>query len=370
MLYDPCAVDKHNSKSAEKRQRTGKLALSTAAMQLQRHADIRSLNTFGVPAKAEYLGRFSDAEQLRSLLAMPELQGIPHMILGGGSNVLFTRDYAGAVLLNEIMGMDVVHEDERHVWLKAGAGVGWHELVLHAVSQGWGGIENLSLIPGKVGAAPMQNIGAYGVEIKDTFDSLEAFCISDGSVLRFDREACKFGYRESFFKREGRGQYVILNVTFRLNKAPHVLNTSYGNISDELSRMSITAPTIKDVSDAVIAIRRSKLPDPAVIGNAGSFFKNPVVPVALADKIKQEHPDMPAYPAGEGLVKLAAGWLIEQAGWKGYRSGDHGVHVRQALVLVNHGSATGNEIHALSGEIMQSIKERFGVELEREVNIV
>ena len=339
-------------------------------MQLKPNADIRSCNTFGVPAKAELLGRFSSMEQLRALLAMPELRGMPHMILGGGSNVLFTHDYAGAVLLNEIMGMDVVREDERHVWLQAGAGVGWHELVLHAVSHGWGGIENLSLIPGKVGAAPMQNIGAYGVEIKDTFDSLEAFRISDGSLQRFDREACKFGYRESFFKREGRGQYVILNVTFRLNKAPHVLNTSYGNIGEELARLGITAPTIKDVSDAVIAIRRSKLPDPAVIGNAGSFFKNPVVPVAVADSIKAEHPDMPAYPAGEGFVKLAAGWLIERAGWKGHRTGAFGVHDRQALVLVNHGGATGNQIHTLSGEIMQSIKERFGVELEREVNII
>jgi UDP-N-acetylmuramate dehydrogenase len=356
--------------ASKKRQRTGKLALSTAPMQLQRNADLRSLNTFGVAAKAELLGRFSSVEQLRELLAMPELQGMPHMVLGGGSNVLFTRDYSGAVLLNEIMGMDVVREDERHVWVKAGAGVSWHQLVLHCVAHDLGGLENLSLIPGKVGAAPMQNIGAYGVEIKDTFETLEALRIEDGSVVHFDREACAFGYRESYFKREGRGQYVILNVTFRLNKAPHVLNTSYGNIGDELARMGITTPTIKDVSDAVIAIRRSKLPDPAVIGNAGSFFKNPVVPVAVADRIKAEHPDMPAYPAGEGFVKLAAGWLIERAGWKGHRTGAFGVHDRQALVLVNHGGATGNEIHVLSGEIMQSIKERFGVELEREVNII
>jgi len=328
------------------------------------------MNTFGVSAKAEYVGRFNDAEELRALLAMPELQGIPRMILGGGSNVLFTRDFPGALLLNEVMGMKVVREDDSHVWVKAGAGVGWHELVLNAVAQGWGGIENLSLIPGKVGAAPMQNIGAYGVEIKDTFDTLEALRIDDGSVVIFDREACLFGYRESFFKRLGREQYVILNVTFRLTKAPHALNTSYGNISGELVRMGISSPTIKDVSDAVIAIRRSKLPDPAVIGNAGSFFKNPVVAVEVAERIKQEHPDMPAYPAGEGMVKLAAGWLIEKAGWKGYRANGYGVHDRQALVLVNHGGATGNEIFTLSGEIIESIKERFGVELEREVNIV
>jgi UDP-N-acetylmuramate dehydrogenase len=339
-------------------------------MQLHRHADLRSLNTFGVPATADHLGRFRDADQLRALLAMPELQGLPRMILGGGSNVLFTRDYPGAILLNEIMGMDVVREDERHVWVKAGAGVGWHQLVLHCVDHGWGGIENLSLIPGKVGAAPMQNIGAYGVEIKDSFHTLEALRISDGELVTFDREACRFGYRESFFKREGRDQYVILHVTFKLAKAPHMVNTSYGNIQEELARMGITTPTIKDVSDAVIAIRRSKLPDPAVIGNAGSFFKNPVVPLELAERIRQEHPTMPAYPAGEGHVKLAAGWLIEQAGWKGHRANGHGVHDRQALVLVNHGGAHGADIYDLSEQVLRSVQERFGVELEREVNVV
>lgn len=339
-------------------------------MEIIRNADLSAFNTFGLSAKAEFLACFSSAEQLRSILAMPELQGLPRLILGGGSNMLFTNDFAGLVLRNEIMGIEVLREDERHAWVRAGAGVGWHSFVLHCVERNWGGVENLSLIPGKVGAAPMQNIGAYGVETKDTFHSLEALRISDGEVITFDREACQFGYRESFFKREGREQYVILNVTFRLNKAPHALNTSYGNISEELQRMGVTDPSISDVSQAVIAIRQSKLPDPAVIGNAGSFFKNPVVPIAVADRIRQQHPELPAYPAGDGLVKLAAGWLIEKAGWKGFRSGDHGVHDRQALVLVNHGSATGKEIHALSGEIMQSIKERFGVELEREVNIV
>jgi UDP-N-acetylmuramate dehydrogenase len=339
-------------------------------MQLQRHADLSALNTFGVPARAEFLARFRDAEQLRDLLALPELQGIPRMVLGGGSNVLFTRDFPGAILLNEVPGISAVREDEQHVWVRVGAGVPWHQLVLHCVDHGWGGLENLSLIPGKVGAAPMQNIGAYGVEIKDTFVELEALRIQDGALVTFDREACRFGYRESYFKREGRDRYVILHVTFQLAKAPHTVNTSYGNIREELERKGITAPTIKDVSEAVIAIRRSKLPDPAVIGNAGSFFKNPVVPAAVAEHIRQQHPDMPAYPAGEGVVKLAAGWLIEKAGWKGHRANGHGVHDRQALVLVNHGGDTGNEIHALSGEIMQSIQERFGVELEREVNIV
>ena len=339
-------------------------------MQLQPHADLSTLNTFGVPARAGLLGRFRDADQLRALLAMPDVQGLPRMILGGGSNVLFTRDFPGVVLLNEVPGIAVVHEDEQHVWVRAGAGVAWHQLVLHCVDHGWGGLENLSLIPGKVGAAPMQNIGAYGVEIKDTFVELEALRIDDGALVTFDREACRFGYRESFFKREGRDRYVILHVTFKLTKAPHTVNTNYGNISDELARMGITTPTIKDVSDAVIAIRRSKLPDPAVIGNAGSFFKNPVVPEALATRIKAQHPDMPAYPAGEGLVKLAAGWLIEKAGWKGHRANGHGVHDRQALVLVNHGGARGADIYDLSEQVLRSVQERFGVELEREVNVV
>src|SRR5436190_13847523 len=266
---------------------------------LQRNADLKPYNTFGIAAKAEVLARFGSAHGLRQLLNAPELAGLPRLVLGGGSNLLFTRDFPGVVLLNEVPGMHVAREDEDHVWLKAGAGVVWHDLVVYAVDNGWGGIENLSLIPGKVGAAPMQNIGAYGVEIKDSFDSLEALRIADGEVIVFDRVACRFGYRESFFKREGKNKFVILSVTFRLAKK-HVLNTSYGNIQHELERMGITQPTIKDVSTAVIAIRRSKLPDPAVVGNAGSFFKNPVVTVALADKIRADHPDLVSYPAGEG----------------------------------------------------------------------
>lgn len=346
-------------------------------MELQHNVDLSTLNTFGVPAKAELLGRFSSAAQLRQLLAMPELQGMPHMVLGGGSNVLFTKDLPVAVLLNEIVGIQQVREDDAHVWVCAGAGVVWHHLVEYCVAHDLGGLENLSLIPGKVGAAPMQNIGAYGVEIKDTFAELEALRVADGTIVRFDREACRFGYRESFFKREGKGQFIILNVTFKLRKPPHTLHLDYGNIREELARMGVTAPTIQDVSRAVIAIRRSKLPDPAVLGNAGSFFKNPVVPAAIAERIRAQHPGMPAYPAGEGLVKLAAGWLIEQAGWKGFRmgadagrAGGCGVHEKQALVLVNHGGATGADILHLSEQVLQSVKEKFGVELEREVNIL
>ena len=339
-------------------------------MQLLRNADLKSYNTFGIAAKAELLARFGSVADLRSLLTVPELADRPRLVLGGGSNVLFTHDFQGVVLLNEMPGIDVISEDEHAVLVKAGAGVGWHDLVLYCVQRGFGGIENLSLIPGKVGAAPMQNIGAYGVEIKDTFHSLEALRISDGEVITFDKAACNFGYRESFFKREGRDRFVILNVTFKLNKAPHTLNTSYGNIIDELDRMGITQPTITDVSNAVTAIRRSKLPDPTVLGNAGSFFKNPVVPKALAEKIKASYPDAVAYPAGDGLMKLAAGWLIEKAGWKGHRAGACGVHDRQALVIVNHGGATGQAVYDLSEQVLQSVKDRFGVELEREVNIL
>ncbi len=339
-------------------------------MHLIRHADLSHLNTFGIAAKANALARFSDVGTLRELVFAPELAGMQRLVLGGGSNLLFTHDFPGVVLVNEVPGIALVSEDERSVQVKAGAGVPWHQFVLHCVANGWGGLENLSLIPGKVGAAPMQNIGAYGVEIKDCFHSLEALRIADGEVVPFERGACAFGYRESFFKREGRERFVILSVTFRLHKAPHALNTSYGNISDELARMGISQPTIKDVSDAVIAIRRSKLPDPTVLGNAGSFFKNPVVPAALAARIKEDHPDAVAYPAGEDHVKLAAGWLIEKAGWKGRRVGACGVHERQALVIVNHGGATGKEVYDLSEQVLRSVQERFGVELEREVNIL
>ncbi|MBX2973090.1 MAG: UDP-N-acetylmuramate dehydrogenase [Flavobacteriales bacterium] len=338
-------------------------------MTFQQHASLKPFNTFGIPATADRLGRFSNVDELRGLLASPEVKGAPLLILGGGSNILFTQDFHGTVLLNEIPGMVVVRENEDHVWVRAGAGVTWHSFVLHCVANGWGGVENLSMIPGKVGAAPMQNIGAYGVEIKDTFDTLEALRIADGEVISFDKEACAFGYRESFFKRAGKERYVILNVTFRLSKRP-VLNTSYGNIQQELERMGIAQPTLRDVSDAVIAIRRSKLPDPAVIGNAGSFFKNPVVPQEVADRIKAEHPDTVSYPAGPGLAKLAAGWLIERAGLKGYSLGTHGVHDRQALVLVNRGGANGHEVYALSEHVLRTVKEKFGVELEREVNIL
>lgn len=339
-------------------------------MAILRNADLQSYNTFGIAANAEALARFATADELRGLLAAPELSAMQRLVLGGGSNILFTRDFDGLVLLNEVPGITVAREDEDHVEVRAGAGVVWHELVMHCVAHGWGGIENLSLIPGKVGAAPMQNIGAYGVELKDAFVSLEALRISDGAIITFRLSECAFGYRESFFKREGRDRFIILSVTFKLTKRDHRLRTDYGNISDGLARRGITSPTIKDVSDAVIAIRQSKLPDPAILGNAGSFFKNPVVESTIAERIKLDHPNAPVYPAGEGHSKLAAGWLIEQCGWKGKRLGHCGVHEKQALVLVNHGGATGAEIWDLSDLVLRGVHERFGVELEREVNVV
>ncbi|MCB9170013.1 MAG: UDP-N-acetylmuramate dehydrogenase [Flavobacteriales bacterium] len=338
-------------------------------MRLEKQADLTALNTFGVPARAELLARFSSVDELRELLAAPELHERPQLVLGGGSNVLFTHDQVGVVLLNEIPGIFVEREAEDHVWVKAGAGVVWHDLVMHAVGKGWGGIENLSLIPGKVGAAPMQNIGAYGAELKDSFHELEALRLSDGERLTFSASACAFGYRESFFKREGRDRFVILGVTLRLDRHPRV-HTTYGAIREVLAQRGITDPTIRDVSDAVVSIRRSKLPDPTVLGNAGSFFKNPVVSRQQADAIRRDHPTMVAYPTPDGRVKLAAGWMIEAAGWKGSRQGPCGVHKDQALVLVNHGGATGTMIYDLSEQVLRSVQERFGVTLEREVNIL
>ncbi|MGV9012445.1 MAG: UDP-N-acetylmuramate dehydrogenase [Flavobacteriales bacterium] len=338
-------------------------------MDIQRNADLQPFNTFHVAASATRLARFTSATELRELLQSAELKDLPRLVVGGGSNMLFTRDWPGVVLLNAIEGIDVVEETVDHVIVRSGSGVWWHEFVAHCVGEGWGGIENMSLIPGKVGAAPMQNIGAYGVEIKDVFDHLEALRISDCEVVRFTGPECKFGYRESFFKREGKDKYIILNVAFKLAKRPE-LHTHYGSIQHELEKRGIEKPTIQDVSDAVIHIRRSKLPDPNVLGNAGSFFKNPVVPAELAAHIKAAYPELVSFPAGEGQVKLAAGWLIEKAGWKGFREGSVGVHKDQALVLVNYGGSTGEAIYDLSTRVLESVKQKFGVELEREVNII
>ncbi len=336
-------------------------------MQVLENFPLKDLNTFGVAANARYYAAFDSIASLNDI--MSKYPGQPLLILGGGSNVLLTKDFEGLVLKNDICGIRKVSEDAEFVYIRAGAGENWHQFVLHTIEQGWGGLENLSLIPGCVGASPMQNIGAYGVEIKDVFEQLTAFHLNERSNYTFRAQACEFGYRESVFKRKYKGQFVIADVTFRLRKQP-VLNTSYGAIAAELKARGIEHPTIRDVSDVVISIRQSKLPDPKETGNAGSFFKNPSITIPQFDALKKQYPDIVAYLNPDGTMKLAAGWLIEQAGWKGYRQGDAGVHARQALVLVNHGQATGAEIVALSEQIIASIKEKFGVELEREVNIV
>jgi len=331
------------------------------------HVDLKPYNTFGISSFCNQFGRFSTPKELVELLEQVETNNL--LILGGGSNLLLTKDFDGTVLKNEIVGIEVVEENDTHVIVRAGAGVVWHDLVLHCIANNWGGIENLSLIPGSVGASPMQNIGAYGVEIKDIFHALEALHIETREVHNFDLEACEFGYRESVFKRKYKGQYVILSVSYRLQKT-HATNTSYGAINEQLNANGISEPSIKDVSDAVIAIRQSKLPNPKELGNAGSFFKNPVVPQDRVDAILKTYPEAPNYPAEAGHRKLAAGWLIEQAGWKGLTRNTHGVHAKQALVLVNYGGASGKEIFQLSADIIDDIQTKFNVTLEREVNIL
>lgn len=338
-------------------------------MDIRFDEDLKPFNTFGISVSANALGHFTNAQEARELLDYGAKNHLDTMILGGGSNLLFTRNHPGLILVNDVPGIELIRNDIVTATIRAGAGVIWHELVLHCVNEGLGGIENMALIPGKVGAAPMQNIGAYGVELKDVFVQLHALEKETGVVHVFDKRACEFGYRESFFKRLGKDRFIILSVDLELRKEPS-LNTSYGSITQELENLGIDNPTIRDVSQAVINIRRSKLPDPTKIGNAGSFFKNPVVTNFQYEEIKSKYPDVVGYPINTATTKLAAGWLIEKAGWKGHRENDHGVHDRQALVLVNHDSAKGLDIYNLSEKIMHSVLDQFGVELEREVNVI
>ncbi len=333
---------------------------------MQHEISLKPYNTFGIDVKAAAFASFDSIEELITLL--PSIKSRETLISGGGSNMLFTKDFEGLFVRNCIKGIKEIERTETHVVIEAGAGELWHDFVMYCVDRGYGGLENLSLIPGCVGASPMQNIGAYGVEIKDTFAHLDAVEISTGEIKRFHLADCAFGYRESVFKRALKNQYVICKVAFTLTLQP-VINTSYGVIEAELKQMGISNPGIKDVSKAVIRIRQSKLPDPKELGNAGSFFKNPVVTEEVLESIQSTYARVPSYPAGEGHVKLAAGWLIEQAGWKGKRFGAVGVHELQALVLVNYGGGTGKEIYELSQRIIEDIQEKFGVSLEREVNI-
>ncbi len=337
-------------------------------MKLFQNYPLQDITTFHAKVFAKYYTVFSSPEFLRQILSSTEVKSMPFILLGGGSNVLFTGDFNGVIIRNAIEGIEVISQDDNSIIIKANAGEKWHDFVLYCVNRNYGGVENLSLIPGTVGAGPIQNIGAYGVELKDVLYEVEAMNIHTLEIRKFTNAECKFGYRDSIFKNVEKGNYIILSVTFKLTKNAKV-NVSYGSLSKELEAMGITNPTIKDVSNTVIKIRSSKLPDPDKIGNAGSFFKNPVIPNEEFDRIKEIHPDIAYFPATTGHTKLAAGWLIEQCGWKGRRIGDAGVHKDQALVLVNYANATGKEIYELSTQIIASVKEKFGVELEREVNI-
>ena len=339
-------------------------------MHIQKNVSLKPLNTFGLEAKARVFVEVKSIEDLQEVLQSEVASNNPLFILGGGSNVLLSKDFDGLVIKNSIMGKEVVHETDDFVLVKIGAGENWHNFVLYALENGWGGIENLSLIPGTVGAAPMQNIGAYGVEIKEVFEHLQAVNISNGEVEKFNKEACRFGYRESIFKNKVKGQYIITHVTLKLTKEDHLLNTSYGAISETLEEMKVKKPTIQDVSEAVIKIRQSKLPDPSKIGNAGSFFKNPSVDRIQYEELKTEYPEIPGYDLPDNNVKVPAGWLIEQCGWKGVTRGAIGVHKNQALVLVNYGGGSGDDLKGLAEEIRASVIEKFGIELSAEVNII
>ncbi|OQA05260.1 MAG: UDP-N-acetylenolpyruvoylglucosamine reductase [Bacteroidetes bacterium ADurb.Bin397] len=336
-------------------------------MQVQENISLKKFNSFGIDVSAAYFASFSSQEELASILTETDNRK-SLLVLGGGSNILFTRNVDGLVLKNEISGISRIGEDEEYYYIKAGAGENWHGFVLHSIENGYAGVENLALIPGSVGASPMQNIGAYGVEIKDVFHSLEAFHIADKMMHQFSNADCGFGYRESVFKHQFKNQFIITSVTYRLRKNP-VYNVSYGAITQELEAMNVKELSIQHIAKAVMNIRRSKLPDPAQIGNAGSFFKNPEIDSAVFEKLKLEFPGIVGYPVNNNRIKLAAGWLIEQCGWKGYRKGDAGCHSKQALVLVNYGNADGDAIYELSEAILQSVKNKFAVDLEREVNI-
>ncbi|MEC8617610.1 MAG: UDP-N-acetylmuramate dehydrogenase [Bacteroidota bacterium] len=338
-------------------------------MDIIKNKSLRSYNTFGVDCISSFFTTINNLKDLDELYQHKLYKSQKKLILGGGSNILFTSNFDGLVIKNEIKGIEIIKETNDIVEVQIGAGVNWHEFVIHAVNNKWGGIENMSLIPGNCGTAPMQNIGAYGVEIKDTFVSLNAYEIETGKIVSFDRKRCEFGYRDSVFKNDLKDQYIILDIRLRLQKKP-TLNTKYGDINNTLIKNKVSNPTIKDISDAVIEIRTSKLPDPKKIGNAGSFFKNPIISQGQFKEIKMKFPEIVSYPVNEQKVKLAAGWLIEKAGWKGKNFGNYGVHKKQSLVLVNYNSANGREIFNLSQEILEDVFNKFQVKLEREVNIL
>jgi UDP-N-acetylmuramate dehydrogenase len=336
-------------------------------MKISRNVSLLPYNTFGIDAVAV---RFTGVSDVRSLQEVTHSGILPILILGGGSNILFTQDFNGLVVRNEITGLEIVRSYAHKVHIKVGAGMVWHDFVTWAVGQGYGGVENLSLIPGTVGAAPVQNIGAYGVELKDVFVRLEACDLSNGNLRTFNKTECAFGYRDSIFKRLAKGQYGITSVTFSLTRDRHRINTGYGDLRRVLEADGIYNPDIADVSRAVIRIRSSKLPDPAQIGNCGSFFKNAETARAVLEGIQTAYPGVPYFDLPDGRVKIPAGWLIEQCGWKGKRIGNTGCYEKQALVLVNYGGASGAEVRDLANAIMDSVEKKFGIRLETEVNMI
>ena len=337
-------------------------------MEILQNFSLKKHNTFGIEAKAKQFVAVHSVQDLKTILQ--ENQSQKKFILGGGSNMLLTKDIDALVIHIDLKGKKIIKENNDFVWVEGQAGESWHEFVLWTIDQNFGGLENMSLIPGNVGTTPVQNIGAYGTEIKDTFASCEAMTIESQEMRTFTKEECRFGYRESIFKNEAKNQYVITSVVFKLTKINHKINTSYGDISSELAKNNITIPTLKDISNAVIAIRQSKLPDPKELGNSGSFFKNPILLKSDFEKIQQQFPEIKYFDISKTEVKVPAGWLIEKAGFKGKRFGDAGIHKNQALVLVNYGNATGQEILNVSKDIQETIFKKFGIHIEAEVNVI
>ncbi|GAB4155438.1 MAG: UDP-N-acetylmuramate dehydrogenase [Winogradskyella sp.] len=337
-------------------------------MVIEQNVSLQTFNTFGIQAKAKSYCNITNEATLTEILKNKDNQAL--FVLGGGSNMLLTKDIEALVLHINLKGIEVIKETEDSVLVKAMAGENWHQFVLWCLEHNFGGIENLSLIPGNVGTSPIQNIGAYGIELKDVFESCDAIKISNQEKKIFKIEDCKFGYRESVFKQELKDEYIITSVTFRLSKKNHRLHTNYGAIKEHLNTWGIKNPSIKDVSNAVIAIRQSKLPDPKDIGNSGSFFKNPVISISQFEQLQTNFPEAPFYKVSDTLVKVPAGWLIEQAGFKGKRFNNYGVHNKQALVLVNYGSAKGSDIYKLAKLIQNTVERLFSISIETEVNII
>lgn len=337
-------------------------------MHIQNNISLKPYNTFGIDAKAKHFVSVVNIEDLKQVLS---LKAYPNtLILGGGSNMLLTKDFNGLVIHINIKGIETVSENDESVIVKAHAGENWHEFVLYCINNDFGGIENLSLIPGNVGTSPIQNIGAYGVELKDCFESCEALSLETKTLQSFSKSDCNFDYRNSIFKQDAKGKFIITSVNFKLTKTNHKLNINYGAITSQLELMNVTNPTIQDISKAVISIRESKLPNPKKIGNSGSFFKNPVILKTHYNTLIENFKDIPSYPVSDTEVKVPAGWLIEKAGFKGKRFGDYGVHKNQALVLVNYGNAKGKDILNLSKLIQKTVHRLFGISIEAEVNIL